>query len=514
MFQPIARKPGAFRLESGVPVIDMSLTQTESKNQDSGAGTPEGKSVPTGLAEADVAPPSQGARASKVSANRLSRMLAGSLFRSLLAVIIGSLILRLAAQTMGQMLQFYFAEIDRNYFNISNAATGLITASFFIAELLGSPVLGALSDRYGRKLFIILGPLLGAIAVQITSMTVVLWILVITRLLEGLSTASAVPATLGYISEVTSGRPKLRARIVGLFEITLVGGIALGALVGGYLWKYFGSPANVLGLRLISPAFSLNGVIYLISFAIFVWGIRDIRRRRRPNKFSAREEVAETRLAHYRAILKSPRVWRFIPAWIAIFSIVGMWTNHSVRLLTGKDHYAGQVLTGNIAPEKFGNGFAVLAIIFAGGVLAWSFFLSRYRKTSVMLVATLGLFTTLLAVTGLNNLGSFASPLYYPLMGVLLVSLLALSGFTPAALTYLADVTESYAEDRGSIMGLYSVFLGVGQLIGTAAGGYFADWNGLDGLLMLSAIFGLITTLSLLALRKHESIALNSKPSA
>src|SRR5687768_388318 len=35
------------------------------------------------------------------------------LFRSLAAVIIGTLILRLASQTMGQMLQYYLAEIDR-----------------------------------------------------------------------------------------------------------------------------------------------------------------------------------------------------------------------------------------------------------------------------------------------------------------------------------------------------------------------------------------------------------------
>jgi MFS family permease len=53
-------------------------------------------------------------------------------------------------------------------------------------------------------------------------------------------------------------------------------------------------------------------------------------------------------------------------------------------------------------------------------------------------------------------------------------------------------------------MGLYSVFLGVGQLIGTSAGGYFADWNGVDGLVLLSAILGGITGASLLALRRRE----------
>jgi predicted MFS family arabinose efflux permease len=77
----------------------------------------------------------------------------------------------------------------------------------------------------------------------------------------------------------------------------------------------------------------------------------------------------------------------------------------------------------------------------------------------------------------------------------------------------LADVTESYTEDRGSIMGLYSVFLGVGQLLGAMAGGYFAQRSGIDGLLWLSAAFGIITLLSLLLLRrKHPQEAVRAAP--
>jgi MFS family permease len=104
----------------------------------------------------------------------------------------------------------------------------------------------------------------------------------------------------------------------------------------------------------------------------------------------------------------------------------------------------------------------------------------------------------------LNHLGTFSSPFYYLLLGSLLIGILVLSGFTPAALTFLADMTENYASSRGSIMGLYSVFLGIGQLLGTSLGGYFADWNGVDGLLQLSAIFGVITVVSLLILRRRE----------
>lgn len=437
--------------------------------------------------------------ASSIQRARVTR----TLLRSLVAVLVGSLILRLASQTTGQMLQFYFDKIDSDYYHLSHTLTGFITASFFIAELFGSLVFGAMSDRYGRKLFIILGPVLGFVAVQLTALTIVLWLLVVTRVLEGLSTASSVPATLGYISETTVGRPALRARVIGLFEITLVGGIALGASVGGYLWKFFDHPVTFAGVKLISPAFSLNGLIYLLSLAVFVWGLKDLKRSPRPVSISkgAWKKLTEL-LKHYLDLLKSPVVRVFIPAWLAIFSIIGIWINLSIRLLTGRKQFADQLLTGSMTQVELGNGFAVFAVIFALGILAWSFILSRYRKTSVMLVATGGLFLLLLAVYGFNHLETLSSPFYYPLMALFVSGVIILSGFTPAALTYLADVTESYAEDRGSIMGLYSVFLGIGQLLGATTGGYFADWKGIDGLLILSAIFGVITIVRLLKLHK------------
>lgn len=408
---------------------------------------------------------------------------------------------------MGQMTQFYLDHISDHYYHISYTTRGYVIASFFVTELLGSLVLGAMSDRYGRKIFILLGPLLGAIAVQVTAMTTVLWVLVFARLLAGLSTGSSVPATLGYISEATVGRPNLRARIVGLFEITLVGGFAIGSSVAGYLWSFFGSARTVAGIELLSPAFSIDGLIFLIALAIFAWGFRDRKRKARSNSNSnmpSHSAAARRKLAHYYQVFKSPSVRMFSPAWLSIFSIVGVWTNHSVGLFTGKERFPAQLLLGSITPEKFGNGSATLLAFFAAGVLAWSFVLGRYRKTNVMLASTFALFALLLTVLGLNHIES-SSPFYYLLLGSLLIEVLVLSGFTPAALTYLADVTENYAADRGSIMGLYSVFLGIGQLVGTSLGGYFADWNGVDGLLLLSAILGGITALSLLTLRRHET---------
>ncbi len=102
------------------------------------------------------------------------------LVRSLVAVIAGSFVLRAAAGAMGQNIQFYFNSIQEaalnpnhplrviagadNVYEISYAIGGLIIGTFFVAELIGAPLFGAWSDRHGRKLFIIFGPLFGAIA--------------------------------------------------------------------------------------------------------------------------------------------------------------------------------------------------------------------------------------------------------------------------------------------------------------------------------------------------------------
>ena len=463
---------------------------------------------------AEIVPPTAGNRR-----RSLRRRLASPLIRSLLAVLVGTLVLRLASHAMGLMTQFYLDHISRQYYYISHTTGAYVIAAFFVTELAGSLVFGAMSDRYGRRLFIILGPAFGMAAAVLTSLTTMLWLLVFARLIAGLSTGSSVPATLGYISEATVGRPNLRARIMGVFEITLVGGIALGAVVGGYLWKFFSRGELIAGIRVMSPALGINALLFLASAAVFAWGLTKVRRSNgRPHNRNSdsRRVSARQRLSHYYTAFKSPSVWMFGPAWISVFSIVGVWINVSVRLFTGEKHFEGQLLTGTIPPEKFGNGFGTLAVFFALGILAWSFVLGRYRRTNVMLVSTLGLFGLIVTVFALNHLGSYSHPFYYLLLGILLIGVLVLSGFTPAALTYLADMTEGYTASRGSIMGLYSVFLGVGQLLGTSLGGYFAEWSGVDGLLMLSAIFGVITAASLLALRGREAIpiAANNSPAS
>ncbi len=79
-----------------------------------------------------------------------------------------------------------------------------------------------------------------------------------------------------------------------------------------------------------------------------------------------------------------------------------------------------------------------------------------------------------------------------------------MAGATPAALGLLADVSERFPADRGAIMGLYSVFLAIGQITGALIGGFAASWRGIDG--MLIATFGLLVValIPLGRLRRQE----------
>ena len=79
-----------------------------------------------------------------------------------------------------------------------------------------------------------------------------------------------------------------------------------------------------------------------------------------------------------------------------------------------------------------------------------------------------------------------------------------LAGATPAAIGLLADVTEAYPDDRGAIMGLYSVFLGLGQIIGSLVGGIAAEFYGLDGISSPSFLFLAIALVPLAQLRRFE----------
>jgi len=194
-----------------------------------------------------------------------------------------------------------------------------------------------------------------------------------------------------------------------------------------------------------------------------------------------------------------------------------VWINLTARIFTDKSRFSDQLLVGRFDSFEAGNLRAAYAIIFVLGILVRSMFFGQWRKTTVMLIGTGGLFLTCLFLFALNHQPALDAPFVLPLALLLVGSIVIQSGFTPAALAHLADITEDHSTDRGAIMGMYSVFLGVGQFIGATVGGPFVDWRGADGIVIVTALFGVISAATLLRLhfnQVHEPIIQGEKVKA
>jgi predicted MFS family arabinose efflux permease len=91
------------------------------------------------------------------------------------------------------------------------------------------------------------------------------------------------------------------------------------------------------------------------------------------------------------------------------------------------------------------------------------------------------------------------------LLPIVVVGVVTIAGFGPAAVAYLADCSEALAADRSALMAFYTITLAGGGAIGSVLGGLFAKWLLLDGLILLGAIAATIALLSLNAVVGYEA---------
>ncbi len=357
---------------------------------------------------------------------------------SIFAAILSTLLLRIASRTSFVLLGFYLGE----HFT-SATIVALVLEAFYITELVLAPIVGSLSDRLGRKPFLLSAPLVGSVAAlclagaallfphpQATPfdarLVVLLLIVLVGRLLEGAATALNVPSSLGYITEITSGSDKLRARVMTAFDI-----------------------------------------------------------------------------------------FTFLPAWLSINALVGAWMTLITIMLTYPEPAADLRFPGQLLYGGFSKEFATLLIggfglLFLAGMGLWMLVLPRLRRTTVMFIGLGGLSVSIFGLTLINGLAEnpahvfdSSKPLLLLLLSLVMLGVLLLSGFTPASLTHMAAISELLPDKRGAVMGLYSVIMGVGQLIGASLGGLCVDLGGFYGLMGFSVAMGLVSLGSVLYIRVH-----------
>ena len=118
---------------------------------------------------------------------------------------------------------------------------------------IGQLATGPLSDRYGRKPFIVTGMLTQAAALAWTAAATTFAPGTVAAVLLGAGTAMVYPTLLAAIGDVA--HPTWRARAVGVYRLWRDGGFAAGALLAGILADTYGirtATALVAGLTAAS----------------------------------------------------------------------------------------------------------------------------------------------------------------------------------------------------------------------------------------------------------------------
>ncbi len=128
-------------------------------------------------------------------------------------------------------------------FNASPVMIGYLVASYSICQFIAAPILGGMSDKFGRRPLLIysqLGSFAGFILLGFANS---LPLLFLSRIIDGISGGNLTIAQ-AYIADVTP--PKERAGAMGVIGIAFGLGFVVGPPIGGLLATHFGYEAPAL----------------------------------------------------------------------------------------------------------------------------------------------------------------------------------------------------------------------------------------------------------------------------
>lgn len=138
-------------------------------------------------------------------------------------------------------------------FDANGQAMGLLVTAYGITQFLLSPLTGSLSDRYGRKTFILAVLVIFSAAKLLFAVGDALWMLYASRMLEGVAAALIVPPMMAYVADITTTDE--RAKGNSMLVLVMTFGLAnYESVLGLYVTTRFQFTAQHIAIILTTGA--------------------------------------------------------------------------------------------------------------------------------------------------------------------------------------------------------------------------------------------------------------------
>ncbi len=316
---------------------------------------------------------------------------------------------------------------------------GFLVATYSLMQFFFSPVLGRLSDKYGRRPILFISLLGSAVGYLVMGLATTLFLVFLGRVIGGI-TGGNISTAQAYIADVTSKQD--RARGMGLFGAAFGLGFILGPALAGVLSKY--------GVHV--PFFFAAGLSLANAIAVYFILPESLRPGARSELPERRSRIAE--------LFDSFREKEFREINIMYFLVV---TAFSIMT------YAFVLYTAfrfNYTPEQNGYLFAFVGLIaiIAQGVL-FERLVKRFGESALIVAGCLLMVVSLFAVP---MVGPQSGGLIGLLIGTAVLSLG--NSLASPGLTSLASKTAGENE-QGAALGILQSGASLARVIGPILGG-------------------------------------------
>jgi len=333
---------------------------------------------------------------------------------------------------------------------------GLIYAAFSMSRALFMPLVGNLSDKRGRKSFIVIGLALYMIIslgyVWSTRVLQLVWL----RFMHGVGSAMVIPIAMAMVGDIAPEGQE--GRIMGRFQVALFLGFGGGPLISGM----------VMGMWGLSEVFYVMGGMCFIALLLVVFFLAE---KPRSASYSGSDEKASFLALWRTGLFKGIWAFRFSNA-VGRASVIAF-----LPVLAS---------AFGVSPEQIGILVSVNILVTGGLQSFFGVFADRFSRKKLVITGNV-----------ISALSFFMIPLAGNFLHLILLGILMGLGGALAFPAAAALATEAgRIHGMGNVMGNFNMAMSIGGIIGAVFSGWMMDLLGITFVFIFGGVTGLAGSLA------------------